>query len=327
MPSKEADPVSVRIKPWYGLEAMARDSGVEKMLYLPKELRKFSIPTLVSTFCLPGGSKWGEAGLTRQIQPELGFRMVNERLSAMQWVTKQFAKAPVTIYLCDDDLKYCFTEGTDEQVIHQLQQKLMDELSQVVTPNIEVKTVTELVEQLGLDYMAIQSEILSRISIAKNAGSKILGQLPGWLKAIMAIADGKVEKIQGSYGVKMSEADVQRVYKPLIGVAIQGMALRKRYQTKECLYMATIPNSVEEFWELDIKAMMEPQLDQTGFLGAIPAVFCPEGQFDFQKLEAITARVAAEMNPAPHAKPVRATFDYQRIENRRTKPKKACDDL
>lgn len=314
------------VKPWYGLEAMARRAGLDghKIMYRPKDIRNLKSPQLVTTFCLPGGSFWDGEKIDRKIRPEMGFRMVDERLSSIDWLTKQFG-TKLIIYLCDDDFKYCFEEGYDSGTIDALVIGLGQQLANLTPAGVEIKKVTDLAEMVGIDYVGIQQQIFNSVNQVKAGGRSAWSQAKGWLRAVINTAENKIQKIEQKYSVSLPSVERDKVYKPLIGVAIQGMALRILYYGQESLYLATIPNNPDEFWELDIKVMMGSELNGIGFVPGLPAIFCPEMVEGNLDLEAAKSAVVREMNPVPGQKDQKPSFSYRKVSS--LKSGKACDDL
>jgi hypothetical protein len=188
---------------------------------------------------------------------------------------------------------------------------------------VKIMTVTELVAQSGLNYLKVQAAVLKMIEEVKDGGRSAWSQAPGWLRAVIETAETKITEARRKY--QISPMDEVKISKPLVGVVIQGLALRRVYGHRESLYLATIPNSPEEFISLDVKAMMESRLPGTDFVPAIPAIFCPDMELDLQRLAQIKQEIVQEMNPQPRVKTKRPSYDYREVA--RLKSGKACDDL
>lgn len=311
-------------KPIYALESMGRLTGEDNIFYLKKNIKDLKNPNLVTTFCLPGGSSWDGKILTRKIDSNKPFRMVEEKLSALKWITQQYPQSTLHITLCDDDFEYCFNEGYNKDQIDALVDTLKAQLSTEISNQTKISTITQLVYQAGYNYENIQSELLDIIS-----GTK--GNKPKWVNSILSIVNDKIS-IFKEKNITLSPQDISKILKPLIGVAIQGMALRKTFQSQECLYLATIPD-INSFHNLDIPAMMESNLKSLGYIGKlIPAVYCPEGELNFTKLSELTQKVTQEMNPPPGSKRVSLgdVFTHEQVKLARTmngKSQDACDDI
>ena len=115
------------------------------------------------------------------------------------------------------------------------------------------------------------------------------------------------------------------------------MALRKHYKDdyNGCLYLATIPD-IQDFMDLDVKAMMESKLPSLGYVGRpIPAVYCPGGDLDMDILKMLTEVVTNEKNPqtlvaksfdSNSEEYMKQKISQTRNAKGRTSPK-SCDDI
>lgn len=286
---------------WDKLRAMRLAIGTDDALYMPKELRRLTRPEIITVACLPSSySTTGDGKLTRTINPE-GECDLLERADGIKWIVQAFPGCNLHVALADDDWAYGFTEHYDPLLVEGQRSKLESYLTYQLAQPVEVSTVTQLASSVGVDYGSVQEELLAKVIEAKSKGLKIFSQLPGWLKAVVSYAENKASQRAAQVGMFEDDDTFVKVAKLQIGIAIQGLILRTLYGEGEALYLGTY-GDVGRFKDVETKIMMESQSkffnNVWGGPKKLPALYCPVGSIDLERLESLALSIAEERETA-----------------------------
>ena len=288
--------------------ALEQYTNESPLIHQVKTLANHSKPDLFSVFCMPGQLTWTENGLTRPIANiETNCRMYDEKIDALKWIVQAYPQSSFTVYLCDDDMAYCFNANYDPNLVEQHKQKLQEQLSTQLGKSVAVITITSAAKHSGINYSEMQKDIQGQIYLAETdfiAHQKLSTQF----KAVSAEAKRVINKLI-QQGVPLTDTDKKNILlSQAIGPAIQGeIANRIHGQSSDgAVYLGTIPDH-SSFITFDIPVILANS--------AIPAIYCPAGELDFDSLYTIRDNLT---NPSRNSAPIARSAGYKPV---------ACDDM